>query len=345
MNYNQNRAFVVSLTVLTLALQACALDTNGNEGNFRFRETTPNPSISGTLQHPLAVGASLELEVWTSHSNSGQRQAIVEATSSDENVVEIVGFGLEHVQIRGVGSGVATVEVVDAGGSKDSIDVEVDEIHTAEIKLVPWVESIALPDALWSEGLVLLPGAPVRVFVETRSEGGEVLTGFGAADWQLVQGSPATLSREGGDSATLRAMSDTTGVVELRFGEWDSMAFEVLGDDAVERVGVYSQTGDVLSQDGQPLTLESGRTHLMHVTAFTADGRYVIGAGPEAIQPGTDEAAPFEITLDVEMASDPDLERVLANGRAFFLQTTAFGADTLTVQWLGRKHTFEIQVR
>jgi hypothetical protein len=88
----------------------------------------------------------------------------------------------------------------------------------------------------------------------------------------------------------------------------------------------------------------------MHVTAYTTDGRYVIGAGTTTIGPRAEESAPFAVTLDAASAeeTDPDATdviRALTNGRAFILKTTATGQAGLTVEWLGEEHTFEILVR
>jgi hypothetical protein len=334
---------LVAIVLFPLILPACGVGLQGNEGRFFFHDQTPHISTRGEVLRPLAVGARLRLGV----SGAGM---IVSASSSDEDIIEVVDYGSDYVEVRGSGPGVGTVKVSDMNGGNDSIDIRVREIRSAEIKLMPWASIVALPDTLWAEGAVLLTGASVPVFVELRGEDGELLTGSGAAEWQVPEGSPATISAGRGDSATVRAMADATGPVEVRFGEWASVTLDVVEADAVARVGLYSQTEDVQSGPGGALTLENGRSHLMHVTAYTTDGRYVIGAGTTTIGPRAEESAPFAVTLDAASAeeTDPDATdviRALTNGRAFILKTTATGQAGLTVEWLGEEHTFEILVR
>jgi hypothetical protein len=338
---NTVHARLVIVGIAVLALTACELGALGKTGKFNFRDKTPSPSTSRSELRPLALGARMRLEI------SGADR-VVEVKSSDEDILEILDFGDDFVEVRGGRPGVAVIEVRDFAENEDAIDVEVAEIHSGAVKLLPWDPVFSLPEDLWTDGAVLLPGAPVRVFVELRSADGELLTGSGAAQWQITQGNPAMVSAEQGDFATLKAMTDVTGAVDIRYGEWASVRLEVVQPEAIAQVGLYSQSQDVGANAGESLTLDSNMSHLMHVTAFTEDGRYVIGSGSDAVDPSADAAAPFTITLDAAAATDEDsqdLARILGNGRAFYLKTQGLGQDALTVSWQGQQYDFEIVVR
>ena len=332
---------VAAVGLAILALSACELGALGKTGQFTFRDNTPTPSANRKELRPLALGARLRLEI------SGADR-LIQVKSSDEDILEILDFGDNFVEVRGGTPGIATVEVEDLAGNEDAIDVEVDDIYSGSVKLLPWDPVFSLPEELWREGAVLLPGAPVRVFVELRNADGQILTGSGAANWQVTQGNPATVSVESGDYATLRAMPDVTGAVDVRYGEWATARLEVVQPEAITQVGLYSQSQDTGANAGESLTLDANASHLMHVTAFTADGRYVIGAGTEPVDPDADAAAPFAVTLDAAAATEEEsqeLARILANGRAFYLKTHTLGQDALTVHWMGNAYDFEILVR
>lgn len=334
-----HKLFIAGLAVL--ALTACELGSLGKTGAFTFRDKTPAPSTTRAELRPLALGARMRLEI------SGSDR-LVSVKSSDEDTLEIIDFGDDFVEVRGGAPGVATIEVEDLAGERDEIDLSVAEIQRGEVKILPWDHRFALPEDLWENGAVLLPGAPVRVFVELRNAQGELLTGSGAAEWQITTGNPAMLSAEQGDFATLRAMTDVTGAVDVRYGEWATARLEVIEPEAITTIGLFSQTQDAGANAGESLTLDASKSHLMHVSAFTEDGRYVIGSGGSSVDPEAADAAPFSVTLDASMAAgedSEDLTRILTNGRAFYLRTDAVGQDMLTVSWLDRSYDFEIRVR
>ncbi len=333
------RLAVVGLAIV--ALTACEIGALGKTGKFNFRDRTPTPTSSRSELRPLALGARMRLQI------SGADR-VVEVKSSDNDILEILDFGDDFVEVRGGRPGIATVEVRDLEDNEDAIDVEVAEIHSGAVKLLPWDPAVSLPEDLWAEGAALLPGAPVRVFVELRDANGGLLTGAGAAQWQITRGNPAMVHSEQGDFATLRAMTDVTGAVDVRYGEWASVRLEVVQPEAVAQVGLYSQSQDVGANAGESLALDVSRSHLMHVTAFTADGRYIIGAGTDPVDPDADAAAPFTVTLDAAAAGEEDSEdlaRILSNGRAFYLNAHSVGQDALTVAWQGQQYDFEIVVR
>ena len=330
-------------------LQACGAGFGGNSGNFVFYDRTPNTSLDSGTQHPLALGAQMTFRV------SGP-EALADVISSDPEVVEVLNFGGNEeegllIALRGVAPGTARITAQATDGSEDSVDVEVRNIHSAEIKLVPWVSIVSLPEALWENGAAMLPGASVRVSVLLRGESGELLTGSGAAQWSVSEGAPGSVMADDGDYATLRA-GEETGEIELRFGEWAVTRVEVVEASAITEVGLYSQSEDVRSEPGAPMTLAQDRSHLMHVTAYTASGQYVIGAGPEPVDPEAQEAAPFHVSIDAGSVQEGEqgedeaaLARILSNGRAFFLDTGGAGEGVLRIDWLGETQSFDIQVR
>jgi hypothetical protein len=335
-----------AVAALTLTLVACEVGTGGVSGNLVFRDRTESVPVdlTGRVDRPLAVGATLALQV--GEGTSGRDADLVAASSSSPNVARIESFSLGRLVVRGVAPGQSLLHVTTRGGVEDSLPLSVAAIARTEILLLPWDPLLQLPSSLWSEGAVVLPDTRVDVFARHRDAPGTILTGHGAATWSLTDGVDVTLTpREGTDFATLRTGASLDRYT-LSTSAGAELALETVAESAVARLALLVHGHDSPPvEGGATLQLEGGVTHLFHVAAFTQDGRYVLGAGAEAITVEVPEAETevFRVT-DAPSGSGAELDRALTNGRAFLARLGRPGTAEVTVRWAGLSATISVQV-
>lgn len=336
-------------TLIAMMMAACTLGSSGGNGNFSFLDPTPSLEldINDKVDRPLAAGALLKLEI----RDGGELVAIDNAATNDSAVLEVVDTGDGVVVVRGVGAGRTELTVTDLSGREDFITLNVAEPTNTEIVVLPWDRLLPLPDRLFTDGIALLPDSPLEVFALYTDSDGDALTGFGVHDWSLSDGTEATVSpKDSSDFATLRS-GVAPQTYTLSRGDAASIDLETITEDQIERLEIYSHTDDAGPvAPGTALEIEAGRFHIMHVAAYLTDGRYIVGGGstPLDVTAAEDAVGVLEIQeTPATLAANPDdedLARILANGRAFTLNTQNTGSTTVTVDWLGKTTTFDITV-
>lgn len=333
---------------ITLTLVACDPGTTGTQGNLQFRDLTETvpPDLTGHVDQPVAVGARLALDVELDN-DPGQDADISSAQSDDTAVFDVESYSLGRVVISAAGPGRAFLDVSTSSGISDSIGIGVDEIASSEILLLPWNAWFRLPETLWSNGAVMLPESPVDVFVLHRNDEGTVLTGYGAADWEVSDGATSTVSdTEGSDMATVTSGSDTE-TFSITTSAGGELNLEVIEETEVAVLSIYNKTDEAgPSDDGETIQLDEGVSYLLHLVAHTTDGEYIIGAGENPLEttiPADDQTV-FRIALAPNPSEDSDLNRILNNGRAFTIEALDAGSGSLTVEWAEQSVTVTIEV-
>lgn len=333
--------------ILSLAVSGCEFGSTGSQGNLQFRDLTSTvpPDLTGHIDQPIAVGARLTLSIKIESDNTDAD--ISSATSDDSGVFVVESSTLGRAVVEATGAGSALLEVATSSGLTDSIALSVSEIANTEVLLLPWSAWLALPDSLWADGAVMLPDSSVDLFALHTNGDDTILTGFGAAEWELTDGVAATITpEESSDYLTLRSAEagETFSVTTSLGGEF---AFETVEETTVASLSIYNQTDEVGPvAEGETLELVAGRSVLLHVAAFTADGDYVIGAGSETFETSIsdEDSAVLRVSLSPTTQEEQDVNRVLANGRAFFVEPLIEGTADLTIDWAGQSLTLDVEV-
>lgn len=338
---------VAFLILSCLLVAACDFGSSGTQGNLQFRDLTSTvpPDLLGRIDAPMAVGARLLIDV---ELEGGTQDAdIASASSDDGSVFEVESFTVGRVVLQANGPGSAFLDVTTQTGVSDAIGIGVDDIADTQILLLPWNAFFKLPEILWPTGAAILQGGSVEVFAEHANAQGTVLTGYGAADWVLSESDAATLTpAESSDFATLRA-SDVLETLTVSTSAGGQLALDVIEESLVAELSFYNKTAESGPwEEGETMQVAQG-SHLVHIAAYTDDGRYVVGAGSEPIVvtiPSDGQAIAV-----ISIAPNPDdeneeLNRVLTNGRAFFVDAKSQGETTMTVEWAGRTTTITIEV-
>ncbi len=333
--------------IVSLSLSGCEFGSTGSQGNLQFRDLTSTvpPDLTGHIDQPIALGARLTLSIKVESDNTDAD--VVSALSNDSAVFDIDSSSLGRVVVEATGAGSALLQVETGGGLTDSIALSVSEIANTEVLLLPWSAWLALPDSLWADGAVMLPESSVDLFALHTNADDTILTGFGAADWELTEGVAATLTpEESSDFVTLRSAEagETFSVTTSLGGEF---ALDTVEETTVTTLSIYNQTDSVGPvAEGETLELTSGHSVLLHVAAFTAEGAYVIGAGSETFETSIadEDSAVLRVSLSPTTQEEEDFNRILANGRAFFVEPLAVGSAQLTIDWAGQTLVLDVDV-
>ena len=340
-----------SAALLALALISLSAAATGcvEEDKARpyssFTDISPALPGGGNELRPLALGATMELRIFTGFST------LTSAISTDPTVFKVTIDEEKTLRVTGVGEGTATLVIGTSDGRDGAQTIEVAEAADTIVRFFPWDPLFALPDALFDEGLVVLPNSPVTVFAQNFDAQGRELGGFGSSQWSVQEGELGTVTPGEGDFATLRSLSQV-GTMTLGYGGRE-VAVEIVPEDAIATVSFI----DVLNQTpieveaGQRFEMYKNQISIVHVVARTEDGRYAVGAGSQPISIDLGEGADlFDLLFapnhaqDLVDDEDEDAERILSNSRAFSFAAQQTGQATLSLSWLGRVETLEIVV-
>jgi hypothetical protein len=136
------------------------------------------------------------------------------------------------------------------------------------------------PDRMWPQGRLAIFGngrAELTVIAEHRNAAGERLLGHGFEDWSIEGGTLSELADYEWSEQALRrivTLSEDTATISIGRGQ----ALEL------DQVAPGSTAAIALLHDGERID-PGGTLHLplgtsdLHVLAFTADGRYILGGG------------------------------------------------------------------
>lgn len=335
--------------LLMVGLQSAACDINEPfdldfDVEPAIHDNTPRLNGPGAPEAPVALGAELELEV----INLDSALTANEITFSAPEIFELMSVDRERLRLKAAQQGDTTLTINSASGTTLSIDLQVRTIAETTVHVLPWDEIIALDESLFEDGVAMLPNEPVTVFAEHTDQEGRIMTGFGARQWALASGEGARLTQENdSDLATLRS-GEAGEVLNLEHGD-SALALEVVTEADIARVALHTALVEEvrLFDTGELVELASNSDHFLHVTAYLADGRYVVGSGAQPIAPTLAPEAEGLMRISFspqDLDNTSDDARIFSNGRAFGIQTLSnVGTTTLQVEWLGQTHDFEVR--
>ncbi len=327
---------VYALLVLFLAC-GCQFDLM-TDGTVIFEDETPRPEGRYfDLDRPVAVGADVNLVIES--GGFASTIALDSVTIADPSILEIKKSDARGVSLRALRAGETTLTATMTDGRIGTLSIETREVSSAELKLFPWEPRIAIDPSLWEDGVALLEGSATRVYVELRAQDGTILTGYGARAPTLSNPELARLvPAEESDFYTL-SNEVGTGFLELSVADGDSYAIDVVGFEAVSRIGLSNPLHPDArfrdpAYDGETLEFYS-RGDLLHVDARTTDGRYVMGNSGLSLGVNVNEETELSIVLgDENLAEDDDfIQRALNRGRAFLMAGRTDGPEEIEIAW------------
>ncbi len=196
---------VVAATLV--AAVACRSVTTGNEGNFRFSYVADERLFD--FNKPVAVGASLDIEVTSSGDDSPIELTSVE--SSDTTVMDAALNGGNSLTVTGVGDGNVLISVKGAGPEGDQSDsvnlnVRVPEVHRLSHTCTNF-------NGVDATDYAYLAGQPVYVPFEFEMDNGQPVIGYGYYPISIDEG--ATLDESHQGSQYMRLDLGTAGLTTL----------------------------------------------------------------------------------------------------------------------------------
>ena len=320
----------------------------GIDGELAFADTT-----TGAVrldERALAVGADMVVQVFCSKCAGTPS---LQASSLNEDVLQIVGVAGDTVRVRGLRAGTAMLRVT-ADQYSDAIPIDVAAPATATVRMLPWSELAALPPELWEGGFAMLPDTSieVRAFPRTAAAGdteGERLTGFGAVSWSISDAAGRLEIDSERRADIVRVFADgeagSAFVVEPSVGPEKPIA--IVGEDEIAELKLYvARDTDFLLGEGDVLELSAGSGAILHLVALTDDGVYIHGAGSSfatfTLSEGLAPVVRDDLAQLAEGEDEDDLRRTFARGYLWTADAPATG--TAQFEWLGKTLNVAVQV-
>ncbi|MGM0557906.1 MAG: pilus assembly protein N-terminal domain-containing protein [Myxococcota bacterium] len=275
-------AIVILLAILAAAASACA-PTAGKHGELGFTYAAEDSIGYVSPRRALARGCQADIVAYASDAKEDKtdivwgdevlRQAkridVEGATSSNPQVLEVLGTDGARVRLLGKSVGASELHVVTAGG-EDVIDVDVAETHRVELAHLAWESEKATPAKT-----VLMQGGTVHFTLSRKDVDGRRLACYEPAGAVDVEPADAVdIVNRDRDMGHLRlsvAAPERVSVVPSRGSGFD---FETVSASDIRSVELDFVRGKEAT--GSPV-LAVGKSDLFRVDVRSKDGRYVLG--------------------------------------------------------------------
>ncbi len=268
------RKFIVLSSLPLLA--ACELKpVSGENSVLSFRYDGDEQAFPLALSTPIAVDLFATIEVYGLEGTS-QPASVVNATSSADDVAEVVATTGNTLTIKARSSGVAEIQVETALGE------DVFEINTAALGKV----DLSHPGVLVSDNppSKAIVGGSARFFVKLKDQDNNNLVGFGAMPIEFEPANGATILD-----------NEELGTVVVRFPTEGSVTLTASGDEPLT-VEVIPTTDLVdLTFGNNSQTVQNGQVGALKLRGLTADASTVVGvASLAAVTTSTPEKCDIE---------------------------------------------------
>lgn len=348
MKVNTMVSFGVLLWVLVVTVGCtqcpegvCDFETEGLRGHFTFEDVTPGAFVDGDhrVEAPMAVGGTVVLRVNRSDRIISVRSGDPDVFKVVDKVVDVDG---EEIFLTGVSAGKARLFVTDNTETTDEVEIEVREVNEHRLLVEAW-SNLLHPHQEFFEGpMVLLPNTTLDVFAVPLDAEGNTLKGYEDLAWTAAGGVSALTNVPRGNRATLVTGEELQSVT-LSFGD-AALTMDMISEDAIADLelidmnsGRKAARGELLETHVTTHVRNPFQYQLLSLSAFDAQGRYVLGAGSEVATVEVPE------TLRAPVFS-PSNGSELALGRVFgFIIDDTVESD-MTFHWLGKSETFRVRL-
>jgi len=270
-------AIIPALGGITLA---CGDEPGGVVG-FHDASEGCNGSTA-TLERPVAVGARLDVRV----DLDGEDVIVTNVEVDAPDVFEVVQIG-NPFTVRALAAGTALVSVRAGGVNGDRLlrAADIASATVAPDPLTVWNlddNLTVLPNdptgALVAQGVAVLPDARLQLGVTLRDAAGEELLGYDVAGWQSEPAGAVTFEAVGERSDDVVVLhGGTDGPVTITTVGGGSYTVELSSGPADHVAAWLPDTRETVDA----VTVPVGETLAVELLAWDADGRLLLGNGPD----------------------------------------------------------------
>lgn len=344
MKVNITLSFGVLLWVLALTVGCtlcpegyCDWESHGIRGNFIFEDVTPGAFVDGDrrVEAPMAVGGTIVLRVKFS-------ERIISVRSGDPDVFKIVGVDGEEISLTGVSAGKARLIVTDNTEATDDVEIEVREVNEHQLFVEAWSNLVRPHREFFDGPMVLLPNTTLDVFAVPLDAEGNTLKGYEDLTWTAAGGVSSLTNVSRGNRATLVTGEELQSVT-LSFGD-AALTMDMISEDAIADLelidmnsGRKAARGSLLETDVRTYVRYPFPDQLLSLSAFDAQGRYVLGAGSEV-------ATVEVLETFLPPVWSPSNGSEFALGRVFGFRIGITVESDMTFHWLGKSETFRVRL-
>lgn len=256
--------------VLALAISAptaCDQTVSGKSGVLSFRYDVDDQLFPPALTTAAAATMLVDVEVFGPKQSAGSNEAapVIEASSADPTVADVVATQGNRVTIRAKVSGRTEITVRSTLGD-DAFDLDVATLAKVDL-MAP---GVIAPDNPASKAL---SGGTARFFAHLRDGSNRSLVGYGAL----------TITADPAGAATFPEATEI-GMVPIRLTGEGLVTLQAMGDDplSIEVVPQSEITGLVLKGPDTVGTVMVDSPLIAVLRGQTADGSEVVGVASVA---------------------------------------------------------------
>ncbi len=344
-----------SLLVVVVAAASlfAGCETAGVHGNLTFGDLTARHDID--IDNPLATGAEMVIRVSCSRlgdlhllrrRSCDEGEPVTAAESLDPDNLEVLSFSGNEVRVRALAAGTGGLHA-EMGGLTDMIALVIEDMDHAEVAPAAFSRFADFPlVTLAPTGFAVLDDSVLEVFTRMETADGSKMTGFDLVEWTIAPEGIAELDELQdvyGDIRVLRPLVDSgDATISAGGANWD---FSVVTIAEVADLRVFDAGPEALYTAGETVTLSEDDGLVMHLAAYTADGRYVYGQGAPDLQVTVADTAVADVVeLDADGASEFD-EFISGRSRGWLLVGRVAGTTEMTVAWADLSVTVTLEVQ